>query len=386
MPRLDASCPRSAEEAATHSPARSGERAAARGGAAHLASLLLAGAAGHGCAPRTVRTPQSWRLAAGRRAREPVTAALRDRRRGTVLERLGAYDPEQAVGAGGRSLPRRRPGSNGSCASIGRRGRSRWQEADVVIEGDPELQRAIRLRALPPDGIGGGHRRGGCRRARADGPCLPRPRLLGQRRVRAPLPRGHPSRRPRGRCSSTACAAFPPPASWRARSAGRAPDSPGSRPRRPRRDARRSARLATGELVADPDRASSRSTSSATSPGRRRCYLAWTGDQAFADRAGPRPVRRDCALLGVARALRPRRAGAHLRRDRAGRVPRAGRRQRVHERARALEPAAGGGPRRRRRRASERRGWRSPRRSSTATTGQAASTSSSPASSSSSRW
>ena len=85
------------------------------------------------------------------------------------------------------------------------------------------------------------------------------------------------------------------------------------------------------------------------------------------------------------------RAGAHLRRDRTRRVPRTGRRQRVHQRARALEPSARGrGGRRdsttaRSTPPSGRAGSTSPTRSSTASTRRPASTRSSPASSISSR-
>ncbi len=52
--------------------------------------------------------------------------------------------------------------------------------------------------------------------------------------------------------------------------------------------------------------------------------------------------RRDRALLGVTYPCRRLGARASLRRDRARRVSRAGRRQRLHQRARALEPAPRG--------------------------------------------
>ena len=182
-------------------------------------------------------------------------------------------------------------------------------------------------------------------------------------------------------------AARRPPAQRRAASAARARASRGSRratgvdvtPRSARdRDRRARSRSAP---------ASSRSTSSPTSPGRRAATLDWTGDEAFARGPGSRAARRDGALLGVADPLRRRRPGAHLRRDRAGRVPRAGRRQRVHERDGALEPARRRGAssaRRRRRRARALAGARRRARRRLRPR-DAASTSSSPASSSSSR-
>ena len=89
-------------------------------------------------------------------------------------------------------------------------------------------------------------------------------------------------------------------------------------------------------------------------------------------RARARASRRDRALLGVAHPAWTRTGGAHLRRHRPRRVPRAGRRQRVHQRHGPVEPAPGRRPRRRyaatptsRR---SRAGSDSPTRSSTATT------------------
>ena len=73
-----------------------------------------------------------------------VGVAWRDRRRGNVFERIGAYDPEESVarsaladaqGAGFERLLREQREAWAR----------RWQEADVVVEGDAELQRAIRF-------------------------------------------------------------------------------------------------------------------------------------------------------------------------------------------------------------------------------------------------
>ena len=71
-------------------------------------------------------------------------------------------------------------------------------------------------------------------------------------------------------------------------------------------------------------------------------YAEWTGDEEFARRSGTSAPHRDGALLGVAHQGRLARTRAPLRRDRPRRVPRAGRRQRLHQRARAMEPAARG--------------------------------------------
>jgi trehalose/maltose hydrolase-like predicted phosphorylase len=80
----------------------------------------------------------------GRRTSRPVALALRDRRRGAVLERLGAYDPDE--GAAGTGLA---AAEDAGFETLLREHREawarRWENADVVVEGDPELQRAIRF-------------------------------------------------------------------------------------------------------------------------------------------------------------------------------------------------------------------------------------------------
>jgi trehalose/maltose hydrolase-like predicted phosphorylase len=79
-----------------------------------------------------------------RRAHQPVAMVLRNRRRGAVLERLGAYDPDEraahaALAAAGEA------GFEGLLREHREAWARRWEQADVVVEGDPELQRAIRL-------------------------------------------------------------------------------------------------------------------------------------------------------------------------------------------------------------------------------------------------
>ena len=150
-------------------------------------------------------------------------------------------------------------------------------------------------------------------------------------------------RRRRGRCSSTASAGFRLPARrLRRRPAGR-PLPVGVGAHR-RATSRRSGPRPTGDGSCRSAPASSRSTSSPTSPGRPRATSTGPATRTFSDGPGARAARRDGALLGVAdRASRPT-AGATSRRDRPRRVPRGGRRQRVHERDGALEPAPGRTP------------------------------------------
>ena len=79
-----------------------------------------------------------------RRAHEPVAMAARNRRRGAVLERLGAYDPD-APTAQAALATAEKIGFEGLLREHREGWASRWAEADVVVEGDPELQHAIRL-------------------------------------------------------------------------------------------------------------------------------------------------------------------------------------------------------------------------------------------------
>ncbi len=102
--------------------------------------------------------------------------------------------------------------------------------------------------------------------------------------------------------------------------------------------------------------------------GRRRvgCILLrrLVGRRRLRGRDRSSPPGRDRALLGVACSCRVRRDRAPLRRHRTRRVPRARRRQHVHERHGPLEPPRGGRlgarPRRRRRRRAHSAGWTSP--------------------------
>jgi trehalose/maltose hydrolase-like predicted phosphorylase len=79
-----------------------------------------------------------------RRTREKVAAALRDRHHGRVLERLGAYDRDQAAARAGLAAAEE-AGFERLLREHREAWAGRWQEADVIIEGDPELQRAVRF-------------------------------------------------------------------------------------------------------------------------------------------------------------------------------------------------------------------------------------------------
>jgi trehalose/maltose hydrolase-like predicted phosphorylase len=80
-----------------------------------------------------------WRPRGG-----PIAAVLRDRRRGQAFERLGSYDDDPEVAQAALD-----DAAQAGFERLLREHReawaSRWQEADVVVEGDHELQKAIRF-------------------------------------------------------------------------------------------------------------------------------------------------------------------------------------------------------------------------------------------------
>ena len=78
------------------------------------------------------------------RPNDPVTAVFRDRRHGHIFERLAAYDTDEAVAR--RQLADAEGAAYEGLLKEQRMAwASRWQAADVVIEGDPELQLAVRF-------------------------------------------------------------------------------------------------------------------------------------------------------------------------------------------------------------------------------------------------
>ncbi len=73
-----------------------------------------------------------------------VTVCLSDTRRDGVFERIASYDPDPAVAAAALATAER-----AGFAELLREQRAawqaRWQEADIRIEGDPQLQQAVRF-------------------------------------------------------------------------------------------------------------------------------------------------------------------------------------------------------------------------------------------------
>ena len=172
-----------------------------RGGSLSAAGPLRAAVRGD---PRAkARTDGcSWMRVRGRPG--SIVAAARDGLRGPtasrVLDRVAGYEgvSRRAAEPGTRltaSAVRASSDSTLCCREHRRAWASRWEDADIRIEGDPELQLAVRLALFHLLASARGRGRGGGRRTRTDRPRIPRPRVLGQRRVRAAVPRRDPSRR-----------------------------------------------------------------------------------------------------------------------------------------------------------------------------------------------
>jgi trehalose/maltose hydrolase-like predicted phosphorylase len=93
---------------------------------------------------RAQADPELLPPAGQRRLSGVVTAQLSDRKYGRVLERLGAYDADEAVAE--RALEAvEQAGFERLLREQREAWAARWQEADVRIEGDAELQRAVRF-------------------------------------------------------------------------------------------------------------------------------------------------------------------------------------------------------------------------------------------------
>ncbi len=282
-----------------------------------------------------------WRSRGG-----PVAALLRDRRRGRAFERLGSYDgdPEVAQAALDDAA---QTGFEGLLREHREAWASRWQEADVVVEGDHELQKAIRFAlfhlmasvgdrdeaAVGARGLSGTAYSGHVFWD-SDVFVLPFLAATHPESARAMLEyrvRRLPAARAAARAIGRAGARF----AWESAATG-SDVTPSS------------ARLATGELVrirtGELEEHIVGDVAWAAS-----CYLALDRRRGIRGGARTRPLPRDCALLGVARPLRCGRQSAHLRSGWSRRVSRARRRQRVHERARSLEPPPSSGARRGRR-------------------------------------
>ena len=87
-----------------------------------------------------------------------IVAAAHDQLRGPakdrVLDRVAAYEgvtrgPADESLALDRLQRAQRLGFDGLLAEHRREWASRWEDADVVIDGDPELQLAVQIRDLP---------------------------------------------------------------------------------------------------------------------------------------------------------------------------------------------------------------------------------------------
>jgi trehalose/maltose hydrolase-like predicted phosphorylase len=79
-----------------------------------------------------------------RRGRGPVAVAVRDRRRGNVFERTAAYDRDEAL-ASVALEEAEQAGFERLLREQREAWARRWETADVAVEGDAELQRAIRF-------------------------------------------------------------------------------------------------------------------------------------------------------------------------------------------------------------------------------------------------
>lgn len=84
--------------------------------------------------------PRSRRRTVGRQ----VTAAFRDRRRQDVFERIGSYDPDREAAEKALAAAES-AGFDRLLAEHRDEWGGRWAGADVVIDGDDELQRAVRV-------------------------------------------------------------------------------------------------------------------------------------------------------------------------------------------------------------------------------------------------
>ena len=220
----------------------------------------------------------------------------------------------------------------------------RWADADVVVEGDDELQLALRFAlfqlmgaasdadeaAVGARGVTGSGYRGHVFWD-ADTFILPFFAATHPRAARAMLEyriRRLPAALATARDQGRGGARFP----WESARTGRDVTPLSARDRTGRLVPIRTGQL-EDHIVADVAWAA-------------RCYVDWTGDEDFARGGRLAAVRRDGALLGVPHPAGLGGARTHLRCHRSRRVPRTGRRQRVHQRHGAVEPAPGGPARR----------------------------------------
>jgi trehalose/maltose hydrolase-like predicted phosphorylase/beta-phosphoglucomutase-like phosphatase (HAD superfamily) len=255
-------------------------------------------------------TAAAERLPRGARRQQggPVVAALRDRRRGSSFERLGVFDPEESVAQLGLAEAEE-AGFERLLSEHREAWGRRWAESDIVLEGDPELQRAIRFTLFHLIGSAGD-------RGEA---------AVGARGLSGPAYRGHvfwdsdvfvlPFLAATHPAAARAMLEYRlrriPAALEAARKLGRggarfawesAADGGDVTPRAARLPTGKLARIRTGELeehiVADVTWAAS-------------CYVDWTGDEAFAEGPG-RPLFVETARYWVSRARYDGESRAHI--------------------------------------------------------------------------
>jgi trehalose/maltose hydrolase-like predicted phosphorylase len=249
-----------------------------------LTSLRFSSLARPGTVAMRVRADQASLPSGGAATvRGPVTAALRERRHGAVLDRVGAYDPDPgiadaAVGAAEEAGFERLLRDHREAWA------RRWREADVVVDGDRHLQRAIRFALFHLMASVGEHGEAavGARGLTGSGyrghvfwdsdvfvlPFLAATHPAAARAMLEYRARRLPAARAAARRLGYTGARFP----WESAAGGE--DVTPTTARRPTGDV---VRIRTGELeehiVADVAWAAG-------------CYLDWTGDAAFAAGAG----------------------------------------------------------------------------------------------------
>jgi trehalose/maltose hydrolase-like predicted phosphorylase len=215
--------------------------------------------------------------------RGAVAAIIRDRRRRLALERLGSYDEDPDV-ARAALADAEQAGFERLLREHREAWARRWQEADVVVEGDPGLQRAVRFALFHLMAAVGDQGEAGVGARGLTGPAysghvfwdsdvfvLPFLAATHPAAARAMLEyrvRRLPAARAAARLAGRAGARF----AWE--SAGDGHDvTPAS------------ARLATGELVRIRTGELEEHIVGDVA-WAAACYLAWTGDEAFAAGAG----------------------------------------------------------------------------------------------------
>ena len=222
-------------------------------------------------------------LRQARRGRAAPAAAFRDRRRGPVFERLGAYDADRTA-ARAALVDAERAGFERLLREHREAWAERWRTSDVVVEGDPELQLAVRFALFHLIASVGGHDEA----------------AVGARGLSGPAYSGHVFWDSDVFVLPFLAATFPQGAramlEYRirrlqvAREAARALGRSGARfaweSARDGRDVTpASARLATGELVRIRTGELEEHIVGDVA-WAAACYLDWTGDETFADGPG----------------------------------------------------------------------------------------------------